>query len=233
MKIVQKIIQSCLFLFLGLASLQALAQTQSTNSQSIEEIVSPVKNALFKTNDTSDIVIKLRNQGPNDLFSTDRVKINLSINVEGQGTILTVDTILPFGKYLRKDDFVNFTILENYKFTLDDRYNICASAGGTDIHPINSNKFNSACTPFSVGLNELEIKVSNVYYSNGKLFFNLNNIPDARLEIYDMTGKIVLNRRIQARDNYIDFNPKSKGFYFLKVINNRYSANAVAKIAVN
>ena len=130
MKIVQKIIQSCLFLFLGLASLQALAQTKSTNSQSIEEIVSPVKNALFKTNDTSDIVIKLRNQGPNDLFSTDRVKINLSINVEGQGTILTVDTILPFGKYLRQDDFVNFTILENYKFTLDDRYNICASAGG-------------------------------------------------------------------------------------------------------
>jgi len=222
-----------LLILIGLMTSNAFGQTQSTNSQSVEEIVSPVKNALFKTNDTSDIVIKLRNQGPNDLFASDRVEISLSINVEKQGTILTVDTLLSLGKYIRKDDFVDLTILENYQFTLDNRYNICASAGGTLIHPVNSNKFNSACTPFSVGLKELEAKVSNVYYSNGKLFFNLNNIPDAQLEIYDMTGKIVLNQRIQASNRSIDFNPKSKGFYFLKVINNRHSANAVAKIAVN
>tara|TARA_B100000508_G_scaffold101743_1_gene80138 strand:- start:2204 stop:2905 length:702 start_codon:yes stop_codon:yes gene_type:complete len=222
-----------LLIFMWLMVETAFGQTQFANSQSIEEIVSPVKNALLKSNDTSDIVVKLRNHGPNDLFSTDQIEITLSINVEGQGAILTLDTVLPFGKYVQKNDFLNFTIIKDYQFTQDNRYSICASAGGTRIYPINSNKFNSACTPFSVGLQELEIKVSNVYYSNGKLFFSLNNIPDARLEIYDMAGKIVLDKRIQARDSYIDFNPKSKGFYFLKVVNIRHSANAVAKIAVN
>lgn|GEM_PF-3361131 len=219
-------------LFAGI-NLQMIAQTNAANSQNVEEIVSPVKNALIKSNDTSDVIIKIRNQGPNFILASDVMEINLSIDLESTGTIFSVDTSIIVGKLLLKDDFVNFKILNDYQFTQDDNYQICASVGGTRAYPINENKFNSACTPFSVGIREVNVEVKDVYFSNGKLFFNLKNIPNANMEIYDMTGKLLLEKGIKASDQFINFDASSKGFYFIKVYNRRLSTTAVAKFAVN
>ncbi len=232
----KKQIQSFLIiLFLvGLFSSTITQGFSQENSFEVSRIVSPVKDLNYNLGDSTDFIIRVRNLGPNATIAGDFLKIDYSIFSADGNNDQTFDTSIMVGSPMPVGKLLEYKLADN--LLLGDSNNTfvaCAGIEGTALFPINTNKFPSLCTPFLVSTKKINLNINTLYYSEGRLYFNLNTGKNLTAEVFNITGKSLKSINIDqtGQQNFV-FNPPTKGFYFMKVFD-KSGANTTAKFIVN
>ena len=191
-------------------------QSEISNDAEVLEVVSPVANFNYAAEDRVDYVIRIRNNGPNNLIAGDQFR--LSYSLANQDTTIAFDTAITVGEPMEVGRVIGYTILEDMTFGSSNNFSACANVNGTNIFPINTNKFPGACSSFIVGIEDLRLAVDQVFYNDGGIHFFINQSGKFDLEIFDMTGKLLLQKTLAGnQEQKINFNDAVKGLYFLKI----------------
>lgn len=217
-----------------LAEANIFAQS-SSNSIFVQQVFSPAANRNYNTIDSADFIIRIRNQGPNALIGGDQFILSYSISDGTPNGSVDYDTLLQVGTpTMRVGELREFTVHKNIKFNGNKIVAACADVRrGTVLYPNNPNKNSGDCSTFSVGIDENEVKIDKVYFNNNTLFFSLNQPTNTTIEVHDITGKLILSRRLSNKvAQSIPMSNQSKGFYFLRVTN-KGGSSAIAKFVVN
>lgn len=229
----KKQLLSFILLFCCVFTTKLIAQQE--NSLRIFNIVEPTSNVLYKTVDSTDFVVQVENLGPNDIVPADRFHITFSISDGSGANSMDFDTSISVGGManMRVGEVRTYTLAKDIKFNGNGDFSARADVSGTDAYPKNTNKFSSNSTVFVVDVKEVPLSIENVYYAEGNVIFRLNEAKSLRVEIYDITGKIVANESFQNKKEYsFSFGSQKKGFYFMKVISND-GRSSTAKFAVH
>ncbi|PLX19513.1 MAG: hypothetical protein C0599_10790, partial [Salinivirgaceae bacterium] len=77
---------------------------------------------------------------------------------------------------------------------------------------------------FTVGMNDIEFESLKVYPNpvNDRLIINSSNLnSEADLMVFDMSGKTIMNRKIQQWDSQIELNVSNlnAGVYTIQIVN--------------
>ena len=203
----------------------------STNSIEVAQVSSPVASFNYQLNDSVDLIVRIRNVGPNALIAGDQFKITYSIansdSTYSRDTLLQVGTPMPVGRFLQ------YTLLEKLVLDNASNFSVCADVKGTILYPSNTNKFPSACSSFIVGIEKVMPSVESIFYTNGRLNFKINHHSELKAYIFDLTGRQLAEKTIQPHQRQsIDLVNPSKGFYFLKLID-RTRNSAITKFVIN
>lgn len=213
-----KAVFKCVFLTtsFSILYLQLAAQPEISNDIKVIEVVSPISNFNYAESDVVDFVIRIRNNGPHDLIGGDQ--FNLTYSLANPDTTIAFDTNLTIGEPMDVGRTLRFTIQDDISFNDGNNFSACALVNGTNIFPINTNKFPGECSSFIVGLENRELPLQKVFYQDGMIQFSLGQPLKLQAEVFDMTGRLLLNRSISAGQNRsIKFQPTAKGIYFLKL----------------
>jgi len=207
-------------LLLGL-SLVCFALFSQSNDIKVVDIISPSSNQTYQAVDSFDITIRIQNIGPNILISGDRFDLSYSIE-DGTPNSVYIDTALFVGgsRNMNVGEARIYTLATNYRVEGNGSFAVCASIAGTDLYPQNTNKDPGDCVTFVVSLEEQKLEVEQLYYANQAIRLNVNHVEQFQLEVYDITGKLMLTQslRNQQGEQRIPFNAPSNGFSFLQLI---------------
>ena len=232
----KKNIQSLIIiLILGVFFNPIFAQgSNQENSFEVSRIVSPIKDLNYKLNDSADFIIRVRNLGPNSIIAGDFLKIKYSLFSDDGNDDQSFDTSIMVGSPMEVGKLLEYKLAEGLLLgSSNNTFIACASVEGSSIYPINTNKFPTLCTPFAVSLEELKLKITNVYYAEGRLYFNLNSNASLTANVFDITGKLLQRNKLDKRGNQsFSFNPPNRGFYFIKILDNK-GTNTTAKFIAN
>tara|TARA_B110000503_G_scaffold143293_1_gene243870 strand:+ start:1313 stop:2002 length:690 start_codon:yes stop_codon:yes gene_type:complete len=182
-------------------------------------ILSPSSTKTYKTIDTFDIEIRIRNNGPNTLIPGDEFKLNYSVG-DGTSNTISVDTLLlvGFNRIMQVGEGRTYILAKDFIINGNNIFSACASVSGTSIYPNNTNKFPGECEQFVVNIEEQSIKINKAYYTNNQVIVKLNNVVAREIKVYDITGKLITSRtNILGKEVSIPFEKKTKGFYFVTV----------------
>lgn len=214
-------------------TLSGFSQTSIENDIKVQDIISPSART-YNTVDTFDIVIRIQNLGPNPLISGD--KFNLSYSIEdGTPNSQFFDTLLLVGgsRAMAVNEARIYTLAKDFIINGNNTFAACADVSGTTIYTKNTNKNPGDCATFIVSLAQQRLEIEKIYFADEAIHLFLNRSEKVTLEIFDITGKLILKGKAQNRsNNIIPFNAPSKGFYFIKLT----TANGVqtsSKFAVN
>lgn len=203
------------------------------NGVKVVEILNPNSGFLYASIDSSEVVIRILNEGPNDLIAGDQFKVKYTLS-DGSGNGQEFDTLIAVGSPTLVSGRARiYTINSNLKFNGDNLYSVCAGlTEGTVLFPTNSNKFSTECETFTVSIEEVILKVKKLYVSDNQLNFNLSSVNNIA-EIYDITGKLILSKTLRNNTKHqIQLNHPAKGFYFLKIIH-QSGKSTTAKFVVH
>ena len=209
------------------------AQLEPSNSIAVSEIVSPTANFNYEKGDVFDFKVRIRNFGPNELIAGDQFRVTYS--VASEDTSFAIDTNITVGTQMFVDDLLEYTLATSISFQDNSSILACADVSrGTNIFPDNLNKFPGKCNFFLVGLEERKLQLNTIFYSNGRLNFQLESPETVQVEIYDTSAKLLLRKSLARGYNNqsIDFANASKGFYFLRIYDRNGNSNS-AKFVVN
>lgn len=191
---------------------------QSSNGVRVSLVLEPNNNTLYQPNDSSVFIIRILNEGPNDLIAADRFRVNYSLtNASSQGE--DFDTLIAVGSpTLAVGSSRSYVVDSNIRFNGADIYSICADlVNGTDLFPVNTEKFSGKCEVFTVNIEKVDLKVNQLYYAEGNIHFSLNERSNYLFEVFNITGKLVVRESVQNLDNHkMRLPTTTKGFYFLK-----------------
>jgi hypothetical protein len=218
-----------LILFLG-----AKAQFNQQIDIEVQAVISPSSSQTYNTVDTFDIIIRIKNNGPSTLIPGDEFKVSYTVG-DGTANTVTVDTLLLVGdtRSMQVGEGRTYTLAKDFIINGNNIYSACADVSGTTQFPTNTNKFPGECERFVVDLNENLIQINKAYFSQNKVIVNLNDQNIHVLNIYDITGKLIVSRsNISAKEVSIPFEKKAKGFYFVTVAHQNGS-QSTAKFVVN
>lgn len=208
----------------------------NSNALKVVQVASPVANFNYKLNDSVDIIIRIRNEGPNALIAGDQFKLTYS--VANNDTTYSDDTLVQVGEAMAVNRILEYTIIEDLvldELILDSAFNfsVCADVSGTVIYPVNTNKIRNACSAFIVGIEKLKPSVESIFYANGSLNFKINHPTQLKAYVFDLTGRQLAGKTINPKlSQSIDLSNPSKGFYFLKLID-KAGNSAITKFVIN
>ena len=133
-----------LILVLGLFFLVSLDSSGQDNAEKVVEILKPNSGLLYTAFDSTEVVIRIKNEGPNDLIAGDQFKVTYSLS-NASGTGVDFDTLIQVGSpTLTAGSTRSYTINSKLKFEGDNTYSLCADVvRGTTLYPTNTNKFSS------------------------------------------------------------------------------------------
>ena len=224
-----------------ISAITAQGQVQE-NSIKVQQVFSPKNNTFYNEVDSFDIIIRIRNLGPEIILAGDQFNLSYSIGDGGIGT-QSFDTLLQVGDstsaFNRGNMPVNqlreYVIARNYKINGNNLFAVCADVKeGTVLYPINPLKDAGDCVQFTVGIEDQKPSISKLYYANNTINFSLNNPSDhLNIEVYDITGKVLLRKTLKNQfEQSISMGEQNKGFYFLKLISQK-GESVTAKFVVN
>jgi len=216
-----------LLLVLGL-SIEINAQS---NEIEVIQVPSPIKNTNYNSPDSADIIIRIRNVGPSPIETYDSLRIAYSVS--RTDTAFDFDTTLSVNRRIQVGAADQYTLVKNYRIEGEGTFSVCAEIKGTLFYPQNTSKFPGECSQFLVSVKKVDLKPSKVYFSSGTIYFDLNEVVSGKVEVFDITGKLLLKNKLKPnKKQSITFDASSKGFYFLKVIDNNGN-NSTSKFIVN
>lgn len=220
-----------IFPFFFLLMFLSLTADAQVNEMEVAQVPSPIKNTNYNSPDSADIIIRIRNVGPNTIQTFDSIRVRYTISQSD--TAIQIDTTLFPGRPVVPNSLIQFTLRENYKFEGKGSFSVCADALGTILYPTNPSKFPGACSQFLVGIESVDLKPNKVYFSNGRLNFELQEAFAGQVLIFDITGKALQENVLRSNKKHsISFNTSAKGFYFLKIID-QSGNSSISKFVVN
>ena len=224
-----------LFISFLLCSLSGYSQFGSNEVQVIQ-VPEPIRNINYNSPDSTDIVALLRNVGPNRINDYDSLYFNYSISQIDTANVSTAyeyDTTIVAGNTIGVGATVRYTVAKNFQMQGSGKASICVDIKGTWEHPTNISKSPFACSQFIVGIEEVDIRPSKIYFSNRTLFFEISEAIVPFVQVFDLTGKVLMETQLQSNQKQsIPFNVRSKGFYFLKV-SDKKGNSSTSKFVVN
>lgn len=214
------------------ALLSLIAFTGSAqNAIDVRGFVSPTSGFNYDSSATEDIEIRFRNDGPQTLFAQDSIFFNLTIGAGDSTEFYQIKKRVDFT--LNPGDNQTYVLLSGYNFKWENDYTVCATALGTNDYPNNTNKNSRACVSFIVGIEDIQLELNQVYFADNQINFNLNENEAITAFVYDITGKILLEKRLSnGKNQSLDFSSPANGFYFLKVLNSKGQSD-IAKFVTN
>lgn len=221
----------CFFIaFLNLNNVYGQGQGTANNIE-VAQVSSPIANFNYQLNDSVELVIRIRNVGPNALIAGDQFKITYSI--ANSDSTYSRDTLIQVGVPMAVGNILQYTLLEKIVLDNASNFSVCADVKGTIVYPDNTNKFPSSCSAFIVGLEKTKPSVESIYFANGRLNFKINHGSELKAYIFDLTGRQLAEKNIQPHQRQsIDLVNPSKGFYFLKLID-KTGNSAITKFVIN
>ncbi len=220
-----------IFPFFFLTVILSMGANAQINEMEVAQVPSPIKNVNYNSPDSADIIIRIRNIGPNTIDAFDSIRVRYTISQTD--TAIQIDTTLAAGRPVVPNSLIQFTLRENYKFEGKGAFSVCADALGTILYPTNSSKFPGACSQFLVGIESIDLKPNKVYFANGQLNFELKEAFSGKMQIFDITGKSLQENVLKSSKKHkISFNTSAKGFYFLKIIDQNGNSS-ISKFVVN
>lgn len=223
-----------LFSILIIGSFKLQAQTtQPSNAVDVQAIISPNNGEEFNTLDTFDIVARIKNEGPNDLLAGDQFKISYSVG-DGGPNSRDFDTIITVGsnRNMVVGEGRTYTIATDFIVNGNNYYATCVSVTGTNLYPVNTVKNPSECVQFVVSIPENKLEIETVYYADNEIHLNLNRSENVIAQIFNISGKELLNVSINSKTNKLSFKDSAKGFYFIK-LSGKYVRTTTAKFVIN
>lgn len=216
-----------LIVLMGVA-IQGKAQS---NELEVFQVASPIENTNYKSLDSADIIIRIRNIGPNNIEAFDSLRISYSVSKID--TAFEFDTTIVSNQRIAVGSAGQITVVEDYRIEGQGTFSVCAEVTGTYFYPINTSKFPGECSQFIVSVKKADLKPSKVFYSSGALNFELNEVINGRVEIFDITGKVLMDTPLKPlTKQQVYFPSPSRGFYFMKIIG-KDGSNSTAKFVVN
>ena len=217
-----------LLVFISLLSNNLNAQSIQDCNVEVLAILSPSSTNTYNTVDTFDIVVRIRNNGPNRLIAGDEFEINYSVG-DGTSNTVDIDTLILVGsnRTMEVGESRTYTLAKDFILNGNNVFSACADVRGTVMFPNNTNKFSSECEQFVVSINEQSIQINKVYFAQNKVVIKLNAAAAIDINIYDITGKLIKSsNKVQTKEVSIPFANQNKGFYFVTVtdINGNQSA---------
>jgi len=102
----------------------------------VQDIISPSSSITYKTLDTFDIIIQIRNFGPNNLIAGDKFLITYSIG-DGTNNSISIDTVISVGtnRSLNAHQSREYTIAKDFIINGNNIFSACASVNGTTLYP--------------------------------------------------------------------------------------------------
>ncbi len=190
---------------------------KAQNDLEVTSIRSPQFNATYDLDDSVNVEVSLKNNGPNVIIVGDY--IHFDVKVSTADTTIFYNVIESAIVNLGVNNGQSFTLLRNLKLDSESNYQICASVNGTDLYPTNTSKVSGPCVSFVVGVEEQMIKANKVYFIDNRIRFELSQaLPSTQYRILDLSGK-VLKDGILDRVNQQEaiFKAPAKGLYFLQL----------------
>lgn len=212
----------------------ANAQFSQENDVEVQAILSPTSSQTYNSVDTFDIIVRIKNNGPTALIAGDQFKVNYSVG-DGTPNSISVDTLILVGdnRTMQVGEGRTYTLAKDFIINGNNIFSACASVSGTILYPINTNKLPTECEQFVVNIDEQTTKIEQVYYSQQKVIIQLNQNLAKEVNIYDITGKLILSEKnINSNNISLPFSKKVKGFYFVNVVDQNGN-QATAKFVVN
>lgn len=209
-------------------SIGSFAQSNGIDARNF---ISPQAGFRYDSAAVEDIVIRVKNDGPNIYFSTDSLFFDVSISTND--TSIFEKAVVAVGTNFGVGVFRDYTLISGFKFDPENDYTVCTTPTGSNFYPQNSVKDPTACVAFVVSLNEFQLKIEQVVFNNGQLFISSNLNEVAQISILDITGRLLseVNRFVDPSTT-IEFNPPANGFYFAQ-INTKSGKSATVKFIVN
>lgn len=224
---IQKLIFLPITIFISLSS---IAQLQ-TNSLEVLQLVSPQGNFNYQESDSVNFVIRIQNNGPNDLIAGDQ--FNITYSIANKNSTYAIDTNITVGSAMQVDQILQYTIARDITFSNSNNFVACATVNGTNLFPNNPNKFPTKCASFVVNIEKHRLPINKLYYASGKLTFSIEQKKNFRAEVFDITGRLLLSKTLNGNQQQeLNFAPPSKGIYFLKV-NDFNGGTSTKKFIIN
>lgn len=189
------------------------------NSMDIQAFTSPLPNVNYDTSATVNISATILNEGPSVIEDTDTLYINLS--VENSDTTELYSLAVPAEDSLEVGGVKEYTFLQNYTFSSEHNYKICATLTGSKFFQTNSTTNLSECVSVVVGLEQLmkEFKPTKLRYLNNEILFSSKAGFSAEVQVYNLSGKLMIQENIRLdSENSVHFNAPANGLYFLRII---------------
>jgi hypothetical protein len=197
-------------------------------------IVSPNSAVTYNTVDTFDVVVRIRNNGPNTLIAGDEFIVNYSIG-DGSANSISVDTVILVGsnRTMQINEDRTYTLAKDFIINGNNLFSACASVSGTTRYPRNTNKSPEDCEQFFVSVKEQPVQINKVYYANNQILIKLNSATPLEVKLFDITGKLIQTRsNVIGKEISIPFAKKTKGFYFV-TITDKNGNQSTAKFVVS
>jgi hypothetical protein len=229
-----------LFLLIVIASSEGFAQ--QSNDLAVTRFLSPSTEInKYDSSDQVPISVVLENIGPNVVPSNDLIRfkynVSYSYNDTTRGSFDTTEVyniILPAGRQLNIGDEEEYILNSNYTLPVGAVFSIAAEPLGSSTYPENNYKQRLGIVRFTVSLEEEQSSLINkVFYSSGIIKVELLASKKGQLEVFDMTGKQLINQTHSANSKQaIPFQNYPNGIYFLKVTNEQ-GQTSISKFAKN
>ncbi len=165
------------------------------------------------------IGIQIQNNSENDLAAGDSIKVLLKIN----GTNIHTTTI-KLSSALQKDSSEYF-LLNDYvivpNYTQWGENNYCYQVIYYNDNPITDNPTNN-CMTFtftkkSTGIVENTLEQAQIYPNPARNILHINNVDNADIDIYSITGQRVKSIKNVTGNEDIDVSDMSNGMYILRM----------------
>ncbi|MBL4707808.1 MAG: T9SS type A sorting domain-containing protein [Flavobacteriales bacterium] len=205
----------------------------SQNDIKVQDIISPSART-YNTVDTFDIIIRIQNLGPNRLIPGDKFDITYSIE-DGTLNSQFFDTLLLVNgsRAMEVGEGRIYTLATDFIINGNNTFAACADVSGTTIYTQNTNKNPGDCATFIVSVEQQQLDIEKLYFADNAIHLSLNRADKVKLEIFDITGKLILESNVPSKsNNIIPFNAPSNGFYFIKLTTNN-GAQTSSKFVVN
>lgn len=193
-------------------------ELNAQNELIISSIRSPQFEFNYKADDSINVEVVMKNNGPNIIFGTDQIHFDVKLSNSDTSIFYAVSRF-PFSNMAINDAQI-FTLVQDIKFNAESNYQVCVSVSGTDQYPSNTSKDPGPCISFVVGIDEKMVKENKVFFQNGQMNFELNNpTSDLQYRIIDLSGKILKNGNLnRQREQAVRFSPPARGLYFLQLL---------------
>lgn len=209
-------------------SCSAISQSNGLDARNF---ISPQAGFRYDSAAVEDIIIRVRNEGPNFYFAGDSLLFDLSINTNDTSIFEKIGIVVTsnFGV----SSFRDFTLKSGFKFDPENNYTVCTTPTGSKFYPQNSVKDPTACVSFVVSLEESKLQLEGLNYQNHQLVVSSNINEVCQLNIIDLTGKLLTSEeRFMSPEETIEFYAPAKGIYFLQILS-KSGKSSTSKFIVN